>query len=423
MERSDEAGEDSDAWEDYMSGSRLHPVWTLVLCAATMLAINMGIRQAFGLYLKPISQDLNLDRQVFSFAMAILNLVWGVAAPFAGALSDRLGAVRVILAGVAFYVAGLLLMATAAGGSQLILAGAFVGLGVAGTGFTAVFGVIARAAPPEKRASALGMTTMGSAIGQFVSLPYSHVILDATGWVTTLVIMAATAAAMAPLALAFSRNGSSQPHPTSLSEQGLRSALSEALKYPSFLLLTAGFFVCGFHIAAVAVHLPAFLADKGFDPGLGAIALTVVGGANILGTYAFGRIGDMMSKRLALTYLYLGRGAIFLALLYLPLSETSVIIYAFLLGLLWLGTIPLTSGLVVTFFGPRWLSTLYGIVFFSHQVGSFLGAWMGGWLYDKYHSYDMLWWTSVAVALLAAVLHLPIKEYPAPRLAAAAPAK
>lgn len=180
---------------------KMNPVWILVLCAGTMLAINMGIRQAFGLYLKPISQDLGLDRQVFSMAMAILNLVWGLGAPFAGALSDRLGAVRVALGGTAAYVAGLALMATATGGNQLIFAGALIGLGMSGTGFTAVFGVIARAAPPEKRASALGLTTMGSAIGQFVSLPYTHAILDATGWVTSLLVLAGTAALMAPLAI------------------------------------------------------------------------------------------------------------------------------------------------------------------------------------------------------------------------------
>ncbi len=402
---------------------RMHPVWTLVLCAGAMLAINMGIRQTFGLYLKPISQDLDLDRQVFSFAMAILNLVWGLGAPFAGAVSDRFGAVRVVLAGTAFYIAGLLLMATAAGGSQLVFAGTLIGIGISGTGFTAVLGVVARAAPPERRASALGLTTMGSAIGQFVALPYADVILEATGWVTTLWIMAGTAALMAPLALVFARGGSADAHPSAHSEQKIMSALTEAIKYPSFLLLTAGFFVCGFHIAAVAVHLPAFLADKGFSPALGAIALTVIGGANILGTYIFGRLGDVMPKRLALAALYLARGAIFLALLYLPLTETSVLIYAFLLGLLWLGTIPLTSGLIVTFFGPRWLSMLYGIVFFSHQLGSFTGAWMGGWLYDTYHSYNMLWLASVGVAVLAAVLHLPIREEPAPRHAVAAPAE
>ncbi len=398
---------------------KMHPIWTLVICAGSMLAINMGIRQTFGLYLKPVSQDLDLDRQVFSFAMALLNLVWGLAAPFAGALSDRLGAVRVALLGTAFYIAGLVLMASASSGSQVVLSGALIGLGVAGTGFTAVFGVIARAAPPEHRASALGMTTMGSAIGQFVSLPFVHVLLDATGWVTSLFVMAGTAALMAPLAFALGRAGTAEAHPNARSSQSLVSALSEALNYPSFLLLTAGFFVCGFHIAAVAIHLPAFLGDKGFSPGLGAIALTVVGAANILGTYLCGRVGDVMPKRLALAFIYLARGAIFVALIYAPLTEMTVLIFAFLLGLLWLGTIPLTSGLIVTFFGPRWLSTLYGIVFLSHQVGSFMGAWLGGWVYDTYHSYNLLWWVAVAVAVLAAALHLPIREYPAPGLAAA----
>ena len=259
-------------------------------------------------------------------------------------MSDRFGALRVVLAGTACYIAGLLLMAAASGGNQLLLAGALIGLGVGGTGFTAVFGVIARAAPPEKRASALGLTTMGSAIGQFVALPYAHVILEATDWISTLWIMAGTAAMMAPLGFALARSGNAGPQPGAHAEQRLGNALSEALKYPSFLLLTAGFFVCGFHIAAVAIHLPAFLVDKGFSPSLGAIALTIIGGANIFGTYAFGRIGDATPKHLALAFLYLARGAVFLALIYLPLTETSVLIYAFLLGLLWLGTIPLTSG-------------------------------------------------------------------------------
>ncbi|MFZ1109569.1 MAG: MFS transporter [Rhodomicrobium sp.] len=398
---------------------RAHPIWTLVVCAGAMLAINMGIRQTFGLYLKPISQDLDLDRQVFSLALAIFNLVWGLAGPFAGALSDRFGVARVALAGTALYVAGLILMATASGGSMLLLGGALIGLGIAGTGFTSVFGVIARAAPPDKRASALGLVTTGSAIGQFVALPYAHAILEATGWPATLWIMAATAAFMAPLAVTLGRDANAAPHPSAHSAQNLRGALAEALKYPSFLLLTAGFFVCGFHIAAVAIHLPAFLADKGFSPSLGAIALTIIGGANIFGSYVCGRIGDAAPKHIALALLYLARGAVFLAMIYLPLTETGVLAYAFLLGLLWLGTIPLTSGLIVTFFGPRWLSMLYGIVFLSHQLGSFMGAWMGGWLYDTYKSYDMLWWASVAVAVVAAALHLPIKERPAPRLAAA----
>jgi predicted MFS family arabinose efflux permease len=402
---------------------RMHPVWTLVLCAGAMLAINMGIRQTMGLFLKPVSQDLSLDRQVFSLSMALLNLVWGLAAPFAGALSDKLGALRVILFGVATYAAGLILMGSASGEAGVITAGVLMGLGVAGTGFTAIFGVIARTAPPEKRASALGLTTMGSAIGQFASLPFVHLLLDSSGWVMSLYIMAGVAALMAFLGVAISLRAGSMPTDASaVSTQSLGSALSEAIRYPSFLLLTAGFFVCGFHIAGVAIHLPAFLADKGFDPGLGALALTVIGAGNIAGTYLCGRIGEVMPKRLALSALYALRGVIFLCLLLLPLSQTTVLIYSALLGLLWLGTIPLTSGLIVTFFGPRWLSTLYGIVFLSHQVGSFMGAWLGGWFFDHTKSYDMLWWASVAVAAVAAVIHLPIREQPSPRLAALATA-
>ncbi len=393
---------------------RMHPVWTLVLCAAVMLAINMGIRQTFGLYLKPISQDLKLDRQVFSFAIALLNLTWGLAAPVAGALSDRFGVVRVALAGAAAYAGGLILMATAAGETQVVLSGALIGLGVAGTGFTAVFGVIARAAPPEKRASALGLTTMGSAIGQFASLPFVHLLIDTQGWATSLFVMAGAAMVMLPLAFTMRRTDAN-PVASSVVQQSLGEALWEAIRYPSFLLLTAGFFVCGFHIAAVAVHLPAFLVDKGFDARMGAVALTVIGGANIAGTYLWSRLGDIMPKRIALAALYLGRGVIFLCLLYLPLTEVNVLIYSAVLGFLWLGTIPLTTGLLVTFFGPRWLSTLYGVVFLSHQVGSFMGAWLGGWFYDHYKSYDLLWWASILVALLAAVLHLPIRERAAAR--------
>ncbi|MFT4079384.1 MFS transporter [Rhodomicrobium sp.] len=397
---------------------RLPTVSLLIACAAIMLAINMGIRQTFGLYMKPISQDLDLDRQVFSFAMALMNLVWGVAGPFAGAAADKFGSLRVVLGGTAFYAGGLALMATASSGTQLALAGSLVGIGIAGTGFSAVFGAVARAASPERRASALGLVTMGSAIGQFMALPYAHVILEATDWSATLWIMAITAALIAPLGFALT-SGDSSPHPSAHSDQRVGAALSEALRYPSFLLLTAGFFVCGFHLAGVGVHLPAFLADKGFGPSLGALALTIIGAANILGTWAFGRIGDIAPKHLTLAALYFARALIFLALIYLPLTETAVLIYAFLIGLLWLGTIPLTSGLIVTFFGPRWLSMLYGVVFFSHQVGSFMGAWLGGWFYDTTHSYDLLWWSSVAVGMLAALLHLPIREGPSPRLAAA----
>jgi predicted MFS family arabinose efflux permease len=405
---------------------RVDLLWLIILAAGTILAINMGIRQTFGLYLKPVTLDLGVSRESFALSIALLNLLWGFGSPFAGALSDKFGVLWVLLSGAALYVAGLIVMATSSDENGLIVSGVLIGLGVAGSGISAVLGVVGRAAPPEKRQMALSLTSMGSAIGQFVALPYTHVLIEGTGWIVSLFILAATAAVMAPLGFLLSRSVPTDATPTSasaISEQRMGAALAEALQHPSFLLLTAGFFVCGFQLAAVGVHLPAYLTDHGFDPGLGVIALTVVGLMNIAGTYLCGRAGEIMPKRVALTLIYLGRGAVFLALLYIPLTETRVILYAALLGFLWLGTVPLTSGLIVTFFGPRWLSTLYGIVFLSHQVGSFLGAWLGGWFYDAYQSYDMLWWASIGVSLMAAVLHLPIRETPSPRLAALAPAE
>lgn len=404
------------------------PIWWIVLAAGTILAVNMGIRQTFGLFLTPVTRDLQVSREAFALAIALLNLLWGAGSPFAGALSDKFGAKWVVLSGTVLYVVGLIVMAMSEGQAGLIVSGVLIGLGVAGSGISAVLGVVGRAAPPEKRALALSLTSMGSAIGQFAALPYTHVLISETGWVMTLFILAGTAAIMAPLGLAMAGGGvSSAPGNAGAAQaaadsQSLREALSEAIRHPSFLLLTLGFYVCGFQLAAVVVHFPAFLVDKGFSIGLGVAALTVVGLTNIAGTYLCGRAGAIMPMRVALTLIYLGRGVIFLGLLYIPLSEGFVLASAAVLGFLWLGTVPLTSNLIVTFFGPRWMSMLYGIVFFSHQVGGFMGAWLGGLLYDKYQSYDMLWWLTIAVSLFAALCHLPISERPAPRLAAMAPA-
>ncbi|MBX2806610.1 MAG: MFS transporter [Hyphomicrobiales bacterium] len=402
---------------------RIHPAWWIVIAGATILALNMGIRQTFGLFLPPITRDLGVSREAFALSIALINLLWGMGSPFAGALSDKYGAKWVVLGGTVFYVLGLIIMANSAGAEGLILSGVLIGLGVSGSGFTAVFGVVARAVRPEKRGLALSIASMGSAVGQFIALPYAHVLLTDTGWITTLFILAATAAVMAPLGFAMSSsirddgaNGPQEAAAPQIDGQAIGPALREAMTYPSFILLTLGFFVCGFQIAAVATHLPAFIGDKGFDPSIGVIALTAVGLTNIAGTYLCGRIGEVISKKIALTALYLLRGVIFIGFLYLPLSPELIIAMSAGLGFLWLGTIPLTTGLIVIFFGPRWLSMLYGIVFFSHQIGSFLGAWLGGVVFDAYQSYDMLWLMSVAVSLLAAAFHLPIREVASPRL-------
>ncbi len=392
--------------------------WVTVQIAATILAINMGIRQTFGLFTVPVSGELGLGREVFSLSMALLNLVWGAAAPFAGAFADKYGARRVIVAGAASYVLGICLLASAGGQATLIAAGVLIGLGIAGTGFTAVLGVVGRAAPPEHRQRALAITTMGSAIGQFVALPFVNLTMDSYGWVFSLFALAGIAALMAPLGLGLASPATS----SKADQQSLGEALAEATAHRGFWLVTGGFFVCGFHIAFVAVHLPAFLADKGFPGHLAATALALVGLANIAGTYLWGRAAEVIERRQALTLLYFTRALIFLGFLYLPLSQTTVLVFAVALGFLWLGTVPLTSGLLVVFFGPRWLSMLYGIVFFSHQIGSFCGAWLGGYVYDNFKSYDMVWWVCVALGVFAAAMNWPITERPAERLRAEAQA-
>ncbi|MDX2265748.1 MAG: MFS transporter [Hyphomicrobiales bacterium] len=390
--------------------------WLVVAAGAGVLAINMGVRQTFGLYVAPISADLGVGREAVGLAIAILNLAWGAAAPFAGGFVDAYGAGRVILGGAALYAGGLLLMAGAQGEAALMLSGALIGLGVAGTGFSAVLGVVGRAAPIDQRQLALSLATMGSAIGQFVALPFAHALMDAHGWALSLVALAALVAAMAPLGSGLS----TAPMARDADAQSFQEALSEAARHRGFWLLTGGFFVCGFHIAFVAVHLPGYLAQQGFSAHMGVAALMIVALANIAGTYLCGRAGDVIEKRLALTLLYGARALIFVAFVFAPPTQVSVIVFAALLGLLWLGTIPLTSGMLATFFGPRWLSMLYGVVFFSHQVGSFLGAWLGGRAFDALGSYTAMWWVCAGLGVLAALLNWPIREEPSPRLAAQA---
>lgn len=388
---------------------KLKPLWLLVLAGGLILALNMGIRQTFGLYLGPISRDLELGREIFALSMGLLNLVWGLTAPVAGGFADRFGAGKVIAAGGLLYAAGLYVLAAASSEVSVISAGLLLGLGVSGTGFTAVLGAAGRAAPEGKRSMVLGLVSMGSSIGQFAALPFAHVLIQETGWPVSLLLMALVAAMMAPLGWIISAR---PPQPALLGEQSLSAALRQAIAHRGFLLLTAGFFVCGFHIAFVAVHLPSFLVDRSFGPEMGVIALTVIGFTNIIGTYLCGWAGEIMEKRVALTMLYLSRAFVFLGFLLTPLTGTTVLVYSALLGLLWLGTIPLTSGLVATLFGPRWMSMLFGVVFLSHQIGSFLGAWLGGYLYDMLQSYEVMWWLSAGLGFASAALHWPIRERP-----------
>jgi len=397
--------------------SPLNPVWLIVVSAGLVLAINMGLRQSFGLFLNPISLDLGLGREAFGLSMALLNLVWGLTAPVAGGLADKYGAGRVLTAGALCYAAGVLLMANASGEPSLLSAGVLIGLGVSGTGFTAVLGVVGRAAPEAHRAKALGLASMGSAIGQFAALPYVHVLIDSYGWSTSLVIVALTAAFMAPLGWALASGAGREAAARAeagggpqAGQQTIRAALGEAMPDRDFRLLSTGFFVCGFHIAFVATHLPAFVVDQGFDAQTGMLALMIIGIGNIAGTYLFGQLGGRYEKRHLLVFLYGARAMVFLAIVLLPLTYTSLLIYSAALGLLWLATVPLTSGLVADMFGPRWMSMLFGVTFFSHQIGSFLGAWLGGYLYDIFQSYDIMWWISIALGVTSALLHALISQ-------------
>lgn len=382
--------------------------------AFLMLVLGMGLRQSLGLFLQPISLDLKVGREVFGFAFAVQNLIWGLASPIAGGIADRYGPGRVGAVGGIFYAAGLLWMAFATDGLGLTLSNFLIGLGMGAAGFAVVIGAVARAAPPEKRSTALGIVTAGGSIGQFAMVPIAHGLIDGLGWVVALVAMAGMTVALVPLSASIAgitaaSHGSGAP-------QSLGHALREARKHRGFILLTIGFFVCGFHLAFVTAHLPAYLADKAMPAWLGAAALSLVGLFNAVGSFTCGRLGDRWPKNYLLSWVYGLRSVVFLGFLIFPVSEASVLIFAAALGLLWLGTIPLTSGLIASIFGPAYLSMLYGITFVGHQLGSFMSAWLGGYVYDATGSYDAVWWTSVVLGLAAALIHLPIAERPVERL-------
>lgn len=395
----------------------IRPLWVVVLAAAAAAGIAMGLRQVMGLYLKPLTAGLGIGREAFGLAIAIANIVWGIAAPFAGAISDKYGTGRIVVFGAVTTATGLYLTQAATSELHLFLAGVFLGFGVAGAGINALVGAVARAAPPEQRSAAIAALGMGSGIGILVALPYTHVLIEVLGWKESLVVLAATAAFILPLA--WPLRGRPAMTTGLVRRQSLGEALAEAFRTPSFWLLNAGFFVCGFHVVFYGTHLPAYVADQGLGPEVAVIALTVVGVGNLIGTYLAGQWGKHFPKRIGLSLIYLGRSVVFLGFLFLPITPTTVILLSAALGLLWLSTIPLTSTLVSTFFGPSWMTMLYGIVFFSHQVGSFLGVWLGGLVFDMLRSYDAMWWISVGLGLFAALVHWPIVERPVPRLAAA----
>lgn len=393
--------------------SRKVPWTIIVLAAATVAGVGMGLRQTMGLFLKPMTMDLGIGREDFALSIAIANIVWGMAAPFTGAIADKYGAGRVVVFGALNTALGMLLMYLATSRAELLVAGVFLGLGVAGAGINALVGAVGRAAPPEKRTQAIAGIGMGSGIGILIALPYTHVLMDQIGWKNALLVLSATAMLLLPLAFPV---GDTPVQQVGIGpKQRLGDALREAFRHPSFWLLNAGFFVCGFHVVFYGVHLPAYVADVGLDPSIAVFALILVGIGNLVGTWLAGQSGRYIEKRRALSLIYGLRALIFVGFLVLPPSAAWILIASFLLGLVWLSTVPLTSGLVATFYGPAWMTMLYGVVFFSHQLGSFAGVWLGGRVFDMTKSYDLMWWICIGLGLFAAAIHWPIAERPVVR--------
>jgi predicted MFS family arabinose efflux permease len=390
------------------------PLWMLILIVGLIVGLSTGRAQSMGLYLPHVTAALGVGREPFGLAMALAQLMMGIGAPFSGGLIDRYGAGRIVVVCVLAAIAGLYFMYAAKSPADLLISGLLMGIGVSGTGMTSLVGTIGRFAPPEKRLSAIASIGMAAGIGGFVALPVMHLLIEWAGWQGSLVWLMAITALLIPLAWPIS--GRPPVQVGAARAQSVREALQEAFRHPSFLMLTAGFFVCGFHVAFIMVHLPAFTIDQGLPSWVGPIALSVVGIANIIGTFLAGQSGRYLEKRQGLALIYFGRAILFLGFLFLPLTPVTVIGLCALLGLLWLATIPLTSGLVATFFGTTWMSMLFGFVFLSHQLGAFLGVWLAGRLFDLTKSYDAMWWISVALGLFAALLNWPIDERPVERL-------
>jgi MFS family permease len=402
------------------AGSGWRTPAVIVACGCLIAVLTFGVRASFGLFTAPISATQGWGREVFALAIALQNLLWGAGQPFAGALADRFGSARVLAAGGLLYALGVALMAVASTPMQMTMtAGVLVGLGLAGGSFTIVMAALARRVPPERRSWAMGMATAAGSMGQFLLAPLGQAFIVAYGWQTALLLLAGIVALVPLLATAMASTPGSSGAPAEI-DLGLGRTLALAFGHPSYRLLTAGFFVCGFHVAFITVHLPPYLTDHGVAPQLAAWSIAIIGLGNIVGSYAAGVIGGRHSKRWLLAAIYGLRSVVIALFVLLPISPLTVVLFAVAIGLLWLSTVPPTSGLVAVMFGTRYMATLFGIVFFSHQVGSFLGIWLGGLFYEVYGSYDAVWWMAVVLGVFAALIHLPIVERPAPRFAAAA---
>ncbi|MCA0434800.1 MAG: MFS transporter [Proteobacteria bacterium] len=394
----------------------------VVLVSGCIVAIvNFGVRSTFGLFTMPISEANQWPREIFSFAIALQNLLWGVATPIAGMLADRYGSARVLMSGAVLYAIGIVIMAFTSNPWVFHFGGGIlVGIGVALSSFGIVMAALGRIVPPEKRSWAFGLATASGSLGQFIFAPLTAALITAYGWHDTLLILAAASLLIIVFALPLLvQNTTSSAATAGETQLSMSAAIGQAFGHRSYVLLVAGFFVCGFQIAFVTVHLPPYLAEHGISKEMAGIAMGAIGLFNVIGSYASGIIGGRREKRVPLSLIYILRSLLVTAFILLPITPVTTLIFTASLGLLWLSTVPLTMGLVTVMFGTRYMATLYGFVFLSHQVGSFLGVWLGGKIYDLYGTYDPVWWMGVALGVFAAIVHLPIVEKRAPKFAAA----
>lgn len=395
----------------------------VLLGSCLIVGLAFGVRQSFGLLMRPVTLELGWSRETLSLVFAIQAVLNGFMAPFAGAVSDKWGVGRTIAIGCGFYGAGLVIMAFSATPTAMILGGGvLVGMGVSACGMPVLLGAVGKVAPEEKRSTWLGLVAVGATAGQLAIIPLTQFLVANQGWSNALLALAVCFVVGLPIAFwmgrAADRSAAAKVKPGGAT-QNLTQALVEARGHSGFILLTIGFFVCGFQVQFVATHLPAFIEDQGFDAGFASTALITIAGANMIGAWFAGYLGGRYRKKYLLTWIYLLRAAAITIFMLTPISELAILIFCGTIGLIWLGTVPLTSGIVAQVFGPRFMSTLFGIVFLSHQLGNFAGAWVGGVVFDSTGSYEAVWWIAAGLGVLAAMFHVPIDDKPVTRLAAA----
>ena len=382
----------------------------VLICGAAIVTLSMGIRHGFGLWLQPVTQSQGWGRETFALALAIQNLTWGFAGIFAGMVADKFGAFRVIVAGAILYALGLVGMAHAPTPLLFALtAGVLIGVAQAGTTYAVIYGVIGRNVSLDKRSWAMGVSAAAGSFGQFLMVPTEGFLIGSLGWQQALMMLGLAALLIIPLAWGLREPGFAGGTPPKR-EQTIMQAVREAFRYPSFQLLMAGYFVCGFQVVFIGVHMPSYLKDKGLSPEVASYALALIGLFNVFGTYAAGALGQRLPKKNILAFIYLARSIVIALFLLAPLSPLSVYLFSAVMGLLWLSTVPPTNAVVAQIFGVAHLSMLGGFVFFSHQIGSFMGVWLGGYLYDKTGSYDIVWYIAIALGIFAALINLPVRE-------------